>query len=441
MLMMGCILILTFITIVSPSDRMACREANRPITTDAEDFYKLVDATLGDNLILQCHHCDENPTAEPKNWFKTSRPGWDQPREVRLSMDNDMELNRVTVNTEHSLIIKNVDDTDSGLYFCWNLGEMQGNDRFNYLVDTVYEELQSVEAGNISDWLKYHDESYQPINKLFASSKSDEFVRLRESLNVDLEVITHWDSWGPCDACGRSNNQGIKKKRGRCTIKVTVRGGGRVTRAEDAYFHNVTIISCRSMRLYKLFPGVSNLTRVVPDFIQDDTCEGVCNPDAEGINQGWKVGKAKGFKYRKTFVIPEGSHLTLVCPESTLESTVIWRKKGRALKPGDASNPNVIVDTFNTLYLAEVTKEEEGNYTCQVEDIKMQQVKIFVVTKSRLLTNEMGRHMGYLGFVLLLYLTCYCGGLIITWSRRHTFKTYEELAQEYKEEVDLETLL
>nr|CAH7746287.1 unnamed protein product [Callosobruchus chinensis] len=398
--MLWYIAVLTFTTFVSPNDQIACRDTNRPIATDAEDFYKLVEAALGDNLVLQCHYCDGNPTAEPKNWFKTSRPGWDEPKEVRLSMDNDMELNRMTVNTEHSLIIKNVDETDSGL--------------FNYLVDTVFGEIQSVEAGNISDWLKYHDDNYEPINKLFTASNSDEFVRLREFLNIDLEVITHWDSWGPCDACGRPNNQGIKKKRGRCTIKGTLRDGGKVLSAEDAYFHNVTVMSCRSTKLYKLFPG---------------------------INHGWKVGKAKGFKYRKTFVIPEGSHLALVCPESTLESTVIWRKKNGALKPGDASNPNVIVDTFNTLYLAEVTKEEEGNYTCQVDDIKMQQVKVFVVTKSRLLSNEMGRHMGYLGFVLLLYLTCYCGGLIVTWSRRHTFKTYEELAEEHKEEVEAETLL
>ncbi|CAH1966909.1 unnamed protein product [Acanthoscelides obtectus] len=435
------IIILTFSIPVSPGDQIICRDSNRPIATDAEDFYKLVDAAPGDNLVLQCHYCDLNPPTEPKNWFKSSRPGWDTPREVRLSMDNDMELNRMTVNTEHSLIIKNVDETDGGLYFCWNLGDVNGNDRFNYLVDVVFEETQSVEAGNISAWLTYHDQNYLPINKLFTQSNSDEFVRLRDIVSVDLELITQWDPWGPCDVCGRPDNHGVKKKRGRCRIKVTVKGGEPVRNAEDAYLQNVTILSCRSRKLYKLFPGVSNLTRVVPDFVQDEACEGVCNPDAEGVNHGWKVGKSKAFKYRKTFVIPEGSHLAMVCPESTLESTVIWRKKGRVLKPGDSSNPNVIVDRFSTLYLAEVTKEEEGNYTCQVDDIKMQQVKVFVVTKSKLLTNEMSRHMGYLGFVLLLYLTCYCGGLVITWSRRHTFKTYEELAEEHKDQIELDNLL
>lgn len=88
--------------------------------------------------------------------------------------------------------------------------------------------------------------------------------------------------------------------------------------------------------LYHL-SGISNLTKVIPDFIQHEKCEGVCNPDAEGVNAGWKVGKTKGYKYRKTFVIPENSHLTLVCPESSLENVIIWRKIGKKLKIGEVS--------------------------------------------------------------------------------------------------------
>lgn len=87
---------------------------------------------------------------------------------------------------------------------------------------------------------------------------------------------------------------------------------------------------------YKLL-GISNLTKVIPEFIQHEKCEAVCNPDAEGTNAGWKVGKSKGFKYRKTFVIPENSHLTLICPESSLDNVIIWRKTGKTVKAGDVS--------------------------------------------------------------------------------------------------------
>jgi hypothetical protein len=79
---------------------------------------------------------------------------------------------------------------------------------------------------------------------------------------------------------------------------------------------------------------------------------------------------------------------------STLENKVIWKKNGKVLEAGESvvppdpeDEPRIIVDTFNTLYLVNVKESEEGNYTCQVDDIRMQQIIIFVISKSRLLTQ------------------------------------------------------
>lgn len=66
----------------------------------------------------------------------------------------------------------------------------------------------------------------------------------------------------------------------------------------------------------------------------------------------------------------------------------------------------------------------------------MQQVIVYVVSKSRLLTNEMARHLMYLGFILALTASCYCAGLIIACHRRDTFKSYEELISEHPEDKD-----
>lgn len=54
------------------------------------------------------------------------------------------------------------------------------------------------------------------------------------------------------------------------------------------------------------------------------------------------------------------------------------------LKEPDAT---ISIDTFNTIYFHGVTSAEEGNYTCVVDDVRMQQVRIFVVSKSKLLTQ------------------------------------------------------
>lgn len=81
------------------------------------------------------------------------------------------------------------------------------------------------------------------------------------------------------------------------------------------------------------------------------------------------------------------------------------RRSSRKLDP----EARVIVDAFGTLYLigifityihinfifyifhiflfTDVSTEEEGNYTCYVNNVNMLQVKVIVISKARLLTQ------------------------------------------------------
>lgn len=106
-----------------------------------------------------------------------------------------------------------------------------------------------------------------------------------------------------------------------------------------------------------------------------------------------KIKKHK-FKYKKRYTLTEGAHLTIICPESNIKTHIVWKKDSTILKQGIGSSfrkkdteTRLLVDTFSTLYLIGVSKYEEGNYTCYVNDIKMMQLKINVVSKSRLLTQ------------------------------------------------------
>ncbi|KAJ8911092.1 hypothetical protein NQ315_000552 [Exocentrus adspersus] len=403
-------------------ESIKCRDRNRPVSTEKSDLYTVIDATLNQNLVLQCHYCNENDDSQPRNWYKIDKLGLSEPHEVSLGMENEMELNRIVVNAQHSLIINNFSETDTGLYYCLGFEQQNKDEKYNYLVDVLVEGLNVTEkeTGNITAWGKYRDDYFAPINTLFKESKGTEYVRVREQLMLDLELVTQWDPWGICEVCGRPKDEGVNSS----------------SNPDEVYLQNANAVSCRSKLLNRAFSGISNLTKVIPDFVLDERCEGTCNPDAEGANAGWKKGKTKEFKYRKTYVIPENSHLTLVCPESTLENSVVWKSRGKTLKSGDASNPHIVVDTFSSLYLLDITEDEAGNYTCEVDDIKMQRIKVFVIPQSRLLTQEFTRHLTYLGFILSLTSTCYCAGLVITWSRRKTFKTYEELIKEHPEDVD-----
>lgn len=79
----------------------------------------------------------------------------------------------------------------------------------------------TVESGNITEWAKYQKENFFPVNQLFIYGNGPEYVRLREVLKVNLELITNWDPWSDCEVCGRPLGEGIRKKHGNCRIKIT----------------------------------------------------------------------------------------------------------------------------------------------------------------------------------------------------------------------------
>ncbi|XP_045479421.1 uncharacterized protein LOC123684279 [Harmonia axyridis] len=416
-----------------------CRERNRLITSEKGDLYALVDATVGEKVIMQCHYCKEMDDTRPKVWYNMNVLGVSEPKEVVVTMQNDISNNRIQLTSDHSLIIFNFTNNDTGVYYCIGVEEIDIMEKINYLVDLVEQfNVSNVESGNLTDWLKYHEDNMYPINYLFKDSLSPEYAYLREKLKISLELKTDWDLWGPCEVCGRS--KGIKSRRGRCRIKIEqiqISEDYKLFTQDENYLVKAFEISCRSMVIKRLVPTIFNSTVIIPDFIENQECEGICNPDALGENAGWKTGKTKNFKYRKTVVMSEGDHLILICPESTLDNEIIWKKNGKLLKKGMSvkpekpnEEPRILVDTFSTLYLVEVKHTEEGNYTCLVDGIQMQQVIVFVVSKSKILTKLFLRHLAYLGFVLSLTLTCYVGGLVVTCKRRHVFKTYKMLKEE-----------
>lgn len=123
----------------SSSREDGCRERDRPISTAKEDSYTIIDAKLFQEVALQCHYCNEEDDSQPKNWYKIDNLGLRESHELELSMDNDMDLNRIRVNTDHTLIIKNFSESDRGLYTCKGLQDNGEEAEFTYLLDAVYD--------------------------------------------------------------------------------------------------------------------------------------------------------------------------------------------------------------------------------------------------------------------------------------------------------------
>lgn len=49
-----------------------------------------------------------------------------------------------------------------------------------------------------------------------------EYSYIRDELGINLEVVTEWEPWGPCEVCGKPQGAGRKGKRGLCRLKPTI---------------------------------------------------------------------------------------------------------------------------------------------------------------------------------------------------------------------------
>lgn len=119
-----------------------------------------------------------------------------------------------------------------------------------------------MESGNVTEWSRYHDGYFAPINRMFEESKGEEFVYVREHLKLSLEVISQWDPWGICQICGRAKGDGLRKKKGYCRIKLTTNSDVKKAigfedklKLDEVYLLHANAVSCKSMRMAKVLPG------------------------------------------------------------------------------------------------------------------------------------------------------------------------------------------
>ncbi|KAL6441498.1 hypothetical protein ACFW04_003582 [Cataglyphis niger] len=338
-------------------------------------------------------------------------------------MDNNVSYSRIYTTPDLSLVIKSFSVADAGIYRCHGKEGQEKENKYNYRIEPILKDIggEFVEEGNITEWEKYREIYLWPVTTRFAISNMMDLVGIREE-GVTLQVVTEWGPWGPCKKC--IYNRGIKTRRGYCRLKRNI--NSTMLERNDSiiihFFRGSPILPCKSILLQNEFPTISRILRYLPEFILREPCK-KCPPVK-------KKKKTEKFRYVKRYVLAEGAHLAIVCPESSTTSQVIWKKDTLTLKKGIGrsfrkkdTEIRVMVDAFSTLYLIEVSTEEQGNYTCYVDNINMMRLKIIVVSKTRLLTQAFFRHLSYLGVIIFLISICYCAGVVMTCRQRNKFQS------------------
>ncbi|KAK9297885.1 hypothetical protein QLX08_008548 [Tetragonisca angustula] len=399
-----------------------CRNKDRLVTSEENDEYLLISAEIDSTVAMECRFCNDKEERQSKIWYYQDRFKEIPEKEIELGMDNNVSFNRIYTTPDLSLVIKEIAVTDAGIYLCHGEEGQEIENKFNYRLEPIFKEhgVLHIEQGNITDWEKYREIYLASVTTRFAVSQMFELAEIRE-VGITLQVISEWTPWSPCEHCVR--NRGIKRTVGNCRLKrqINMTIANRSDSSIVKFFQKSPSLPCRAILLEEQFPAVSSAVRHLPEFILKEVCK-KCP----------RVRKIKGrkFKYIKRFVLAEGAYLTVVCPESTMDTKVSWKKDSITLERGVRqsfrkldSEARVIVDAFGILYLIDVSTREEGNYTCYINNVNMMQVKVIVILKTRLLTQEFLRHLGYLGFIFLLCSFCYCSGLIYTYKQRDKFDT------------------
>ncbi|KAJ9582441.1 hypothetical protein L9F63_003239 [Diploptera punctata] len=235
--------------------REKCRERFRLIGGDEEDQFELVDVRLQGSVRLDCHFCNEKDDRTPKIWYRQDVLRRQVVTEVQLDMEGDLQLNRVYVTPDHTLVVNNISLNDAGIYFCHgSLGE-DAAFQYNYLLDVV-NWTQVPLLGNLSAWRSYHN----------------------SALSRNVTVVTEWMPWGSCTSCNRA--AGEMRRAGKCRVRQP----------------QLIELSCGSMMLAQLFPAVSSITRTIPDFVQVEMCTGGCvqNVKTASVTNRTRVVKSQG---------------------------------------------------------------------------------------------------------------------------------------------------
>ncbi|XP_024891261.1 uncharacterized protein LOC112467042, partial [Temnothorax curvispinosus] len=345
---------------------------------------------------------NEHEEPQPKIWYYQDRYREESEKEVELGMDNNVSYSRVYITPDLSLIVKNLTVTDAGVYRCHGEEGQEKENKYNYRIERK---------------INYNKGISRQVSKM------RDLADIREE-GVTLQAVSEWGPWSSCKQC--IYNRGIKTSRGYCRLKRNINSASgcicvfilshyklenTVIEKNDSiiihFFRGSPILPCKSVLLQNEFPSISRVVRYLPEFILTEPCK-KC-PRVKKRRKGEK------FRYAKRYVLAEGAHLAVSCPEyitsytfkyknwkrttylqyrSSTASQVIWKKDTLTLKKGMGQSfrkkdkeARVMVDTFSTLYLTDVSKEEQGNYTCYVDNINMMRLKIIVVSKTRLLTQ------------------------------------------------------
>lgn len=347
---------------------------------DPDPKEKNVDTLPNKTLILACRDCEQKPYRERKYWYKKSL--FPNLTLSQTLLPEQITRGNVYMDSFHRLIIQDIDYEDLGFYYCKRLEDDNVKYGFIYFVDVVqFPQLERFK-GNSSTLLTYHN--------LYINKAND---KLKEN-DYNFTTFIEWGKWNSCssDMIGER----VRKRIGRCRIK-SILPPKNVIEIEE----NILDISfsCYSSLIDK---KITEIIGPVPLFEYIENCtnwftfEDSRNFDIENRNIELDVD----------------SSLTIACPHSNVYSDITWYKNDKVIfYPNNVTNQkdvHIYFDAMRILYLADVNKNDEGLYSCEVNGKKSLELKLVVNERPKVSVRSYFLNLFFIFMMSFFFLPFYC---------------------------------
>nr|CAD7578769.1 unnamed protein product [Timema californicum] len=199
----------------------------------------------------------------------------------------------------------------------------------------------------------------------------------QEDHRAQITVVATWGPWGPCTSNSRSGGENRRLRR--CSFQIIKNTTD--TRGFSNSTDKLMKLPCSSALLKQMSGNLNLGSEQILELVEEEPC--VIN-GFKGVGGRYHQERARYTRELKVF---EGDNLTLSCPEATSGSAITWMKDGYVVgtePPGDANKSKVMVDDHGDLQMTRI--DSNGNFTCFVGFVKMEEVYVRVVT------GTAGRH-------------------------------------------------
>ncbi|XP_045182558.1 uncharacterized protein LOC123541211 [Mercenaria mercenaria] len=342
-----------------------------------------VTVEIGETIHLPCHDCreDKHEMFESLQWLKLylypNSNGLYHIKEVVPDLHDEEKVNRITLTLDHTLVLKKVQMSDTGSYFCIPV------DRSNNFMNLrlKWNELQEYIARESHMRYFFHVDviDLKHADTVDVSSYSNTKPLKPEVIPIlNIEITTRWHAWTSCSVCG---DDGIRKRMGICVVK---KHNYNKEVNHDYLRHILNFakngIPCQSqfLRDFQQEPWLQK-----PNQIQIEECNVPCRASISRRKRGItsmfsrseiedkekqdKIDKKNAKKKAKKKSVRVGSYFILKCPGISLTKTINWvngTKLVHIIKIQKFSKNRITIDMFGNLHFKAAVLSDSGIYSC-----------------------------------------------------------------------------